>query len=182
MQESLLSLMQMAKTNAMLTRLSAAGLPFISVLTDPTMGGVSASFAFMGDVVIAEPKALIGFAGPRVIEQTVREKLPEGFQRAEFLLQKGAIDMVVDRRQLREEIARLLALLNNQPADGGGGLSADSSASASAGGLRAAGFLLLFAFGQVPVNRWIFGTEFSTENVAAVRHKSSHAARILIMF
>ena len=117
MQESLLSLMQMAKTNAMLTRLSAAGLPFISVLTDPTMGGVSASFAFMGDVVIAEPKALIGFAGPRVIEQTVREKLPEGFQRAEFLLQKGAIDMVVDRRQLREEIARLLALLNNQPAD-----------------------------------------------------------------
>ena len=109
--------MQMAKTNAMLTRLSAAGLPFISVLTDPTMGGVSASFAFMGDVVIAEPKALIGFAGPRVIEQTVREKLPEGFQRAEFLLQKGAIDMVVDRRQLREEIARLLALLNNQPAD-----------------------------------------------------------------
>jgi acetyl-CoA carboxylase carboxyl transferase subunit beta len=117
MQESLLSLMQMAKTNAMLTRLSAAGLPFISVLTDPTMGGVSASFAFMGDVVIAEPKALIGFAGPRVIEQTVREKLPEGFQRAEFLLQKGAIDMVIDRRQLREEIARLLALLTNQPAD-----------------------------------------------------------------
>ncbi|MCW0208894.1 MAG: acetyl-CoA carboxylase, carboxyltransferase subunit beta [Achromobacter sp.] len=117
MQEGLLSLMQMAKTNAMLTRLSAAGLPFISVLTDPTMGGVSASFAFMGDVVIAEPKALIGFAGPRVIEQTVREKLPEGFQRAEFLLQKGAIDMVVDRRQLREEIARLLALLTNQPAD-----------------------------------------------------------------
>ena len=117
MQERLLSLMQMAKTNAMLTRLSAAGLPFISVLTDPTMGGVSASFAFMGDVVIAEPKALIGFAGPRVIEQTVREKLPEGFQRAEFLLQKGAIDMVIDRRQLREEIARLLALLTNQPAD-----------------------------------------------------------------
>jgi acetyl-CoA carboxylase carboxyl transferase subunit beta len=117
MQESLLSLLQMAKTNAMLTRLSAAGLPFISVLTDPTMGGVSASFAFMGDVVIAEPKALIGFAGPRVIEQTVREKLPEGFQRSEFLLEKGAIDMVVDRRQLREELARLLTLLTNQPAD-----------------------------------------------------------------
>ena len=117
MQESLLSLMQMAKTNAMLTRLSAAGLPFISVLTDPTMGGVSASFAFMGDVVIAEPKALIGFAGPRVIEQTVREKLPEGFQRSEFLLQKGAIDMVVDRRQLREKIARLLAILMNQPVE-----------------------------------------------------------------
>lgn len=117
MQESLLSLMQMAKTNAMLTRLSAAGLPFISVLTDPTMGGVSASFAFVGDVVIAEPKALIGFAGPRVIEQTVREKLPEGFQRAEFLLKTGAIDMVVDRRQLREEIARLLALLGNESAD-----------------------------------------------------------------
>ncbi len=115
MQESLFSLMQMAKTNAMLTRLSAAGLPFISVLTDPTMGGVSASFAFMGDVVIAEPKALIGFAGPRVIEQTVREKLPEGFQRAEFLQEKGAIDRVVDRREMRAELAHLLALLTRQP-------------------------------------------------------------------
>ncbi|MYN13686.1 acetyl-CoA carboxylase carboxyltransferase subunit beta [Pusillimonas sp. TS35] len=117
MQESLFSLMQMAKTNAMLTRLAADGLPFISILTDPTMGGVSASFAFMGDVVIAEPKALIGFAGPRVIEQTVREKLPDGFQRAEFLLQKGAIDMVVDRREMRNELAHLLALLGRQPAD-----------------------------------------------------------------
>lgn len=117
MQESLLSLMQMAKTNAMLTRLSAAGLPFISILTDPTMGGVSAGFAFMGDIVIAEPKALIGFAGPRVIEQTVREKLPEGFQRAEFLLSKGAIDMVIDRRRMRTELAHLLALLTRQPAD-----------------------------------------------------------------
>ena len=117
MQESLFSLMQMAKTNAMLTRLSEAKLPFISVLTDPTMGGVSASFAFMGDVVIGEPKALIGFAGPRVIEQTVREKLPEGFQRSEFLQQKGAIDMVLDRRQLREELARLMAILTNQPVD-----------------------------------------------------------------
>jgi acetyl-CoA carboxylase carboxyl transferase subunit beta len=117
MQESLLSLMQMAKTTAMLTKLSEAKLPFISVLTDPTMGGVSASFAFLGDVVIAEPKALIGFAGPRVIEQTVREKLPEGFQRAEFLLKTGAIDMIVDRRQLRDEIARLLALLQRQPVD-----------------------------------------------------------------
>jgi acetyl-CoA carboxylase carboxyl transferase subunit beta len=117
MQESLLSLMQMAKTTAMLTQLAAAKLPFISVLTDPTMGGVSASFAFLGDVVIAEPKALIGFAGPRVIEQTVRETLPEGFQRAEFLLAKGAIDMVVDRRQMRNEIASLLALLQNQPID-----------------------------------------------------------------
>ncbi|CAG9163727.1 acetyl-CoA carboxylase, carboxyltransferase subunit beta [Cupriavidus pampae] len=117
MQESLLSLMQMAKTTAMLNELSKAKLPFISVLTDPTMGGVSASFAFLGDVVIAEPKALIGFAGPRVIEQTVREKLPEGFQRAEFLLQKGAIDMIVDRRKLRAEIAQLLALLQKQPAD-----------------------------------------------------------------
>lgn len=115
MQESLLSLMQMAKTTAMLTRLSDARLPFISVLADPTMGGVSASFAFLGDVVIAEPKALIGFAGPRVIEQTVREKLPEGFQRSEFLQQKGAIDMIVDRRRLREEIARLIALLTGQP-------------------------------------------------------------------
>lgn len=117
MQESLLSLMQMAKTNAMLTRLSAKQLPFISILTDPTMGGVSASFAFMGDIVIAEPKALVGFAGPRVIEQTVREKLPEGFQRAEFLLAKGAIDMVLDRRKMREELAHLLALLSRQPAD-----------------------------------------------------------------
>ncbi|AZP13730.1 MULTISPECIES: acetyl-CoA carboxylase, carboxyltransferase subunit beta [Undibacterium] len=117
MQEGLLSLMQMAKTTSMLTKLSEKKLPFISVLTDPTMGGVSASFAFMGDVVIAEPKALIGFAGPRVIENTVREKLPEGFQRAEFLVQKGAVDMIVDRRNLREEIARLLALLQNQPAD-----------------------------------------------------------------
>lgn len=117
MQESLFSLMQMAKTNAMLTRLAEAGLPYISILTDPTMGGVSASFAFMGDVVIAEPKALIGFAGPRVIEQTVREKLPEGFQRAEFLLEKGAVDMVIDRREMREELARLLALLTRQPAE-----------------------------------------------------------------
>lgn len=117
MQESLLSLMQMAKTTSMIQKLAEAKLPFISVLTDPTMGGVSASFAFMGDVVIAEPKALIGFAGPRVIEQTVREKLPEGFQRAEFLLQKGAIDMIVDRRNMRREIAELLALLQKQPAD-----------------------------------------------------------------
>ena len=115
MQEGLLSLFQMAKTTAMIAKLAEAKLPFISVLTDPTMGGVSASFAFMGDVVIAEPKALIGFAGPRVIEQTVREKLPEGFQRAEFLLQKGAVDMIVDRREMRDEIAQLLALLQKQP-------------------------------------------------------------------
>jgi acetyl-CoA carboxylase carboxyl transferase subunit beta len=117
MQEGLLSLMQMAKTTAMLSRLAERRLPYISVLTDPTMGGVSASFCFLGDVVIAEPRALIGFAGPRVIEQTVREKLPEGFQRAEFLLEKGAVDMIVDRRQMREEIARLLALLLRQPQD-----------------------------------------------------------------
>src|SRR5690606_19415071 len=117
MQEGLLSLMQMAKTTAMLSRLAEARLPYISVLTDPTMGGVSASFCFLGDVVIAEPKALIGFAGPRVIEQTVREKLPEGFQRAEFLLDKGAIDMIVDRRNMRDEIAQLLALLQKQPAE-----------------------------------------------------------------
>lgn len=115
MQESLFSLMQMAKTNAMLSQLAQAGLPFISVLTDPTMGGVSASFAFMGDVVVAEPNALIGFAGPRVIEQTVRETLPEGFQRAEFLLEKGAIDMVIDRREMRSELAHLLALFTRQP-------------------------------------------------------------------
>ena len=117
MQEGLMSLMQMAKTTAALTRLSARKLPFISVLSDPTMGGVSASFAFLGDVVIAEPGALIGFAGPRVIEQTVREKLPEGFQRAEFLMQKGAIDMIVDRRELKAKIVRLLALLQGLPAD-----------------------------------------------------------------
>lgn len=117
MQESLFSLMQMAKTNAMLTKLAQHGLPFISVLTDPTMGGVSASFAFVGDVVIAEPKALIGFAGPRVIESTVREKLPEGFQRSEFLLTKGAIDMVVDRRELRNELAQLLAVFMRLPVD-----------------------------------------------------------------
>jgi len=117
MQEGLLSLMQMAKTNAALTRLAKAKLPYVSVLTDPTMGGVSASFAFVGDVVIAEPKALIGFAGPRVIENTVREKLPEGFQRAEFLLQKGAVDMIVDRRQLRQTIAQSLAMLQRLSAD-----------------------------------------------------------------
>jgi acetyl-CoA carboxylase carboxyl transferase subunit beta len=117
MQEGLLSLMQMAKTNAALTRLAKARLPYISVLTDPTMGGVSASFAFVGDIVIAEPKALIGFAGPRVIENTVREKLPEGFQRAEFLLQTGAIDMIVDRRELRATIARGAAMLQRQSAD-----------------------------------------------------------------
>ncbi|OYT86526.1 MAG: acetyl-CoA carboxylase, carboxyltransferase subunit beta [Burkholderiales bacterium PBB6] len=117
MQEGLFSLMQMAKTNASLTRLAKARLPFISVLTDPTMGGVSASFAFVGDIVIGEPKALIGFAGQRVIKNTVREDLPEGFQRAEFLIQKGAIDMIVDRRQLRQAIASQLAMLQRQSAD-----------------------------------------------------------------
>ena len=105
----------MAKTTAVLQELSRARLPFISLLTDPTRGGVSASFAFVADLVIAEPNALIGFAGPRVIEQTVREKLPEGFQRAEFLLEKGALDLIVDRRQLRDELARLLALLTRLP-------------------------------------------------------------------
>ena len=115
MQEGLFSLMQMAKTTAAVTRLSAERIPFISLLTDPTMGGVSASFAFMGDVVIAEPKALIGFAGPRVIEQTVRQTLPEGFQRAEFLLEKGAIDMIVDRRDLRDRLAALITLLQRTP-------------------------------------------------------------------
>ena len=114
MQEGLLSLMQMAKTSAALTKLSKAKLPFISILTDPTMGGVSASFAMLGDIIIAEPKALIGFAGPRVIEQTVREKLPEGFQRSEFLLEHGAIDMIVDRRQLRKTITGLISHLNTQ--------------------------------------------------------------------
>lgn len=116
MQEGLFSLMQMAKTTASITRLAERRLPFVTVLTDPTMGGVSASFAFMGDIVVAEPGALIGFAGPRVIEQTVREKLPEGFQRAEFLLEKGAIDVIVDRREMRQELARMLNLLLRQPA------------------------------------------------------------------
>lgn len=116
MQEGLFSLMQMAKTTAAVSRLAEHQLPFITVLTDPTMGGVSASFAFVGDVVLAEPGALIGFAGPRVIEQTVREKLPEGFQRTEFLLEKGAIDMIVDRRQMRDRLASLLTLLQRVPA------------------------------------------------------------------
>ncbi len=114
MQEALFSLLQMAKTSASLTRLSKRGLPYICVLTDPTMGGVSASFAMLGDIHIAEPKALIGFAGPRVIEQTVREKLPEGFQRSEFLLEHGAIDMIVDRRQLREKISSLCTMMMGQ--------------------------------------------------------------------
>ena len=116
MQEALMSLMQMAKTSAILHKLSERGIPYVSVLTDPTMGGVSASLAMLGDINIAEPKALIGFAGPRVIEQTVRETLPEGFQRSEFLLEKGAIDMIVDRREMRNTIARKLAKLTNQPA------------------------------------------------------------------
>ena len=115
MQEALFSLMQMAKTSATLAKLSEAGIPYISVLTDPTMGGVSASFAMLGDLNIAEPQALIGFAGPRVIEQTVRETLPEGFQRSEFLLEHGAIDMIVDRREMSEKIGSLIAMLTDQP-------------------------------------------------------------------
>lgn len=115
MQEALFSLMQMAKTSAALTRLSERGLPYISVLTDPTMGGVSASFAMLGDIHIAEPGALIGFAGPRVIEQTVRETLPEGFQRSEFLLDHGAIDMIVDRRELRDRVSNLLRIMTALP-------------------------------------------------------------------
>lgn len=114
MQEALLSLMQMAKTSAALAKMSEKGLPYISVLTDPTMGGVSASLAMLGDVNVAEPKALIGFAGPRVIEQTVRETLPEGFQRSEFLLEKGAIDMIVDRRELRDRLHGILTKLHHQ--------------------------------------------------------------------
>ena len=111
MQEGLFSLMQMAKTSAALTKLSEAGLPYISVLTDPTMGGVSASFAMLGDIIVAEPQALIGFAGPRVIEQTVRETLPDGFQRAEFLVEHGAVDLIVDRRQMRDKLSVLIANL-----------------------------------------------------------------------
>ena len=116
MQEGLFSLMQMAKTSAALTLLARHRLPFISVLTDPTMGGVSASFAMLGDLIVAEPNALIGFAGPRVIEQTVRETLPEGFQRAEFLREKGAIDRIIDRRQMRDELATTLAMMMGRPA------------------------------------------------------------------
>jgi acetyl-CoA carboxylase carboxyl transferase subunit beta len=115
MQEGLLSLMQMAKTSAALTKLAQAKLPYISVLTDPTMGGVSASFAMLGDVIIAEPNALIGFAGPRVIEQTVRETLPEGFQRAEFLVEHGAVDLIVDRREMRQKLANILSSLMRTP-------------------------------------------------------------------
>lgn len=116
MQEALFSLMQMAKTSAALAKLNKRGIPFISVLTDPTMGGVSASLAMLGDIHVAEPKALIGFAGPKVIEQTVRQTLPEGFQRSEFLQEKGAVDMVVDRRDLRDRIASVLTMLTGQPA------------------------------------------------------------------
>ena len=114
MQEALFSLLQMAKTSAALTRLSRRGLPYICVLTDPTMGGVSASFAMLGDIHIGEPGALIGFAGPRVIEQTVRETLPEGFQRSEFLLEHGALDMIVDRREMRDKISSLCTMLMGQ--------------------------------------------------------------------
>ncbi len=117
MQESLFSLMQMAKTSAVLEKMSQRGIPFISVMTDPTMGGVSASLAMLGDVNVAEPNALIGFAGPRVIEQTVREKLPEGFQRSEFLLEKGAIDLIIDRREMRDRLHNLLGILTHHPND-----------------------------------------------------------------
>jgi len=116
MQESLFSLMQMSKTSAVLQKMSQRGIPFISIMTDPTMGGVSASLAMLGDINIGEPNALIGFAGPRVIEQTVRETLPEGFQRSEFLLEHGAIDMIIDRRDMRDKIASLLSMLQNKPA------------------------------------------------------------------
>ena len=115
MQEGIVSLMQMAKTSAALAKLQERGLPYISVLTDPTMGGVSASLAMLGDINVAEPKALIGFAGPRVIEQTVREKLPPGFQRSEFLIEKGAIDMIVRRPEMRDKLASLVAKMTGQP-------------------------------------------------------------------
>ncbi len=116
MQEGLFSLMQMAKTSAVLTQLNQASIPFVSVLTDPTMGGVSASLAMLGDINVAEPKALIGFAGPRVIEQTVRETLPEGFQRSEFLLEHGAVDMIVDRRDMRDRLSSILSMLQKHAA------------------------------------------------------------------
>ena len=115
MQEGLFSLMQMAKTSAVLTQLADAKVPFVSVMTDPTMGGVSASLAMLGDINVGEPKALIGFAGPRVIEQTVREKLPEGFQRSEFLLDHGAIDLIIDRREMRDRLHNLLSMMQQRP-------------------------------------------------------------------
>lgn len=130
MQEALYSLMQMAKTSAALARLNKRGLPFISVLTDPTMGGVSASLAMLGDVNIAEPNALIGFAGPRVIEQTVGETLPEGFQRSEFLLQHGAVDMILDRRDMRKRIASILSMLTQRPLMHDSELSSDEAMAA----------------------------------------------------
>jgi len=114
MQESILSLMQMAKTSAALAKLKAAGIPFLSILTDPTTGGVTASFAMLGDLNIAEPKALIGFAGPRVIEQTIRQKLPEGFQRSEYLLDHGMVDMIVQRTEMRSTVGRVLAMLTRR--------------------------------------------------------------------
>ncbi len=114
MQESLFSLMQMAKTSAAIQRMNRRGIPFISVMTDPTMGGVSASLAMLGDINVGEPGALIGFAGPRVIEQTVRETLPEGFQRSEFLVEHGAVDLIIDRRQMRDRLAAILAMLTSQ--------------------------------------------------------------------
>jgi acetyl-CoA carboxylase carboxyl transferase subunit beta len=126
MQEGLLSLLQMSKTAAALARLGEHGIPFISVLTDPTMGGVSASLAMVADIIIAEPKALIGFAGPRVIEQTVREKLPEGFQRSEFLIAHGAIDMILERRELRDHIASLLEMLTRKSETAAGGTGANA--------------------------------------------------------
>ena len=116
MQEALFSLMQMAKTSAALAKMNRQGVPYISVMTDPTMGGVSASFAMLGDINVAEPNALIGFAGPRVIEQTVRETLPEGFQRSEFLLDHGAIDMIVDRREMRNKLASIVSMMQHKPA------------------------------------------------------------------
>jgi acetyl-CoA carboxylase carboxyl transferase subunit beta len=133
MQEALLSLLQMAKTSAALARLAQAHLPYISVLTDPTTGGVSASLAMLGDLNVAEPKALIGFAGPRVIQQTVRETLPEGFQRSEFLLEHGAIDMIVDRRDMRDRLSQLLRMLMRMPpvpqaAARAAGVAADTTA------------------------------------------------------
>ena len=115
MQEALFSLMQMAKTSVALAQLAEAGVPFISILTDPTTGGVSASLAMLGDINIGEPNALIGFAGPRVIEQTVGEKLPEGFQRSEFLLEHGSLDMIIDHREMRDQVAGLLAKLMKRP-------------------------------------------------------------------
>ena len=162
MMEGTLSLMQMAKVSAALARLDRARLPFISVLTDPTTGGVTASFAMLGDLNIAEPKALIGFAGPRVIEQTIRQTLPEGFQRSEFLLEKGFIDMIVDRRELKATLARALRFMRAEPL-GAGGRSPSRAAGRDSGTRQR----LMDAIAEI-FSRELFGIKLGLDNIGAI--------------